>query len=135
MTTDGFGFENIIRNGSVDLYIAGHEHVFQHHTNHGILHIGSGNSGADMRRGFGFYGGENNSQPVDWFDRTNTPGFVEYRVSSNCIIVNFISFEGHVFHTITKTKPQENNNCNQNQNSNNNSNCTNHDNNNNNNNT
>mmetsp|Transcript_14471 Transcript_14471/g.15147 ORF Transcript_14471/g.15147 Transcript_14471/m.15147 type:complete len:296 (-) Transcript_14471:98-985(-) len=104
VTERGYGFENLFVNGAVDLYISGHEHVFQHHSNHGLLHVVCGNSGADPRRGYGFYGGENTSQPIDWFDKTNTPGFVEFRVTSQCIVVNFISFEGHIFHSITKTK-------------------------------
>lgn len=66
-----------------------------------------GNSGADKRHDIGFYGGENRDQPIDWFDRTNTHGFVEVIVSREKITVNFLSSEGGIFETITKEKCEE----------------------------
>jgi hypothetical protein len=104
VTADGFGFENIIVNGEVDLYISGHEHVFQHHSARGVLHVVCGNSGADVRRGYGFYGGENKEQDIDWFDKSNTPGFVEIRLTREMATTNFINSDGTIFHTITKHK-------------------------------
>lgn len=104
VSANGFGFENIFANGGVDLYVSGHEHVFQHHSSRGILHVICGNSGADMRRGYGFYGGENKEQDIDWFDRSNSPGFVEFRLTEEMAIVNFINSDGTVFHTVTKSK-------------------------------
>jgi hypothetical protein len=100
----GFGFENVMADGAVDLYISGHEHAFQHHSTRGILHVVCGNSGADVRRGLGLYGGENREQEIDWIDKSNTPGFVEFRVTEETITVNFISQEASVFHSVTKTK-------------------------------
>lgn len=103
-TARGFGFEDVLVNGGVDLYVSGHEHVFQHHCSSEILHVVCGNSGADMRRGYGFYGGENKDQDIDWFDRSNSPGFVEFRVQDNLLVVNFITYEGNVFHSVRKSK-------------------------------
>jgi hypothetical protein len=104
VTAQGFGFENVMAEGEVDLYISGHEHAFQHHFARNILHVICGNSGADVRRGLGLYGGENKEQEIDWIDKTNTPGFVEFRVTRETITVNFVSQEAAIFHSVTRTK-------------------------------
>ncbi len=97
-----------MESGGVDLYICGHEHVFQRHKPakpDAVQHIISGNSGADKRKGTGLYKGINQDQQVvDWYDETNTHGFVAYCVEGDIMTISFIdavrceAFETIVIH-------------------------------------
>jgi hypothetical protein len=91
----------------VDLYICGHEHVFQHHKPAKVQHIVSGNSGSEKRSGghtYGLYKGMHPTNQIDWFDKTNTHGFTAYCVDGDTMTVSFIdarnceAFERLVLH-------------------------------------
>lgn len=100
----GFGLEDVLVENGADLYIAGHEHVFQHHSARGLHHIICGNSGADIRSGHGFYGGADSKPVVDWFDKTNSYGFVDIVVRAQQITVSFVNARGQPFRVFTITK-------------------------------
>jgi tartrate-resistant acid phosphatase type 5 len=71
---DDYQMEAALEEAGVDLYICGHEHVFQHHKPESgrVQHIVCGNSGADKRDGIGLYRGMGDTMKLDWFDRSNT---------------------------------------------------------------
>ena len=82
-----------MEDGGVDLYICGHEHVFQRHKPakpEAVQHVCSGNSGSEKRDGTGLYKGIKEKQVVDWYDRTNTHGFVAYCVEGDTMTISFI---------------------------------------------
>jgi hypothetical protein len=54
-----------------------------------------------MAAGAGFYGGPNPNAHVDWYDQTNTYGFVAVTVSSDRVTIDFIDSRGQSFHQVT----------------------------------
>jgi hypothetical protein len=104
LTADGFGMEEVLINNNVDLYISGHEHVFQHHKNGGVQHVVCGNSGADIRPGTGFYDGEDKNVSIDWMDHTNSYGFMAFHVTSSNITIDVINSRGESFEQIIISK-------------------------------
>lgn len=81
-----YGFEEVLRSGGADVYLAGHEHVFQHHVAHGVHHLVGGSSCR-----FGFYGGEDRGRSIDWFDATNSPGFIAATATEESLVFKFIN--------------------------------------------
>jgi len=75
----GFGLEDVLVEGHVDAYFSGHEHVFQHHFSRGIHHFVCGASGIPH---IGFYGGEDKSTEITWYDKSlSKAGFVSVSIT------------------------------------------------------
>lgn len=53
-----------------------------------------------MYTGVGFYAGENEDINIDWFDTTNTYGFVSFHVTPQIVTVDFIDSKGRSFKQI-----------------------------------
>lgn len=83
----GYGLEDILEEGGVDLYITGHEHLFQHHLARGVLHVVAGAAGYFN----GLYGGADVSTNIDWVDPTSSSGFVSVDVTYDKLVLKFIS--------------------------------------------
>ncbi len=71
-THGGFGLEEALSQGA-HLYLAGHEHVFQHHCVHGVKHVVCGASGGHPSK---FYGPASAETVLNWVDESFTTGFV-----------------------------------------------------------
>ena len=120
----GFGMEKVVSQQVRTVYLSGHEHVFQHHNARGVQHVVCGNSGAELREGRycdscqsaqvhlllsvfvfmigeGFYRGPNADVDVDWYDASNTFGFVAFQVSHECVNIDFVDSTGQSFRHVT----------------------------------
>jgi hypothetical protein len=73
---EGFGLEDVLVEGGVRLYLSGHEHVLQHHTRRGILHVGAGASLPHPH----FYGQPSKTFEMDWWDKDMRSGFAAVEV-------------------------------------------------------
>lgn len=98
----GFGMENVVANGGADLYISGHEHVFQHTNHRDVQHVVCGNSGADIRENEGFYGGKLSVAHVDWHDQTNTYGFLAVTLTVDMMTIKMINASGEPFEILNR---------------------------------
>ena len=97
---EGYGLEKVISQHERIIYLSGHEHVFQQHWANGVQHVVCGNSGAEVRDGMGFYGGINDDVNVDWYDDTNSYGFVAVEVSENVVSIDFVNSQAEAFQSI-----------------------------------
>jgi hypothetical protein len=80
-----YNFEEVLVSAGVDVYLAGHEHVFQHHVAGGIHHLVGGSSCRSN-----FYGGEDKTRDIDWIDHSKSPGFITGSVSRDKLVFQFI---------------------------------------------
>lgn len=84
----GYAFEEVLQRNGVHAYFAGHEHVLQSHLHGGVSHFGCGASGADR---VGFYGGEDESSNIDWFDKSHAAvGFAVIQITKKNMTVLFV---------------------------------------------
>lgn len=91
----GFGLEKVLIEGDVNIYMAGHEHSFIHHVEHGVHHFCCGASGADIRSGAGLYQGVNRNTSVLWrAESGRTIGFVAVEADVDKLVVSFIAAPG-----------------------------------------
>lgn len=104
-TKKGFGLEQVVVDGHVDAYFAGHEHVFQHHVAKGIHHFCCGASGADMRPGSGLYRGRDDLETLEWVGRNDQVGFVVVDLTATEMWVRFLGRELEVFKEVRLQKP------------------------------
>lgn len=70
-----YGLEEVLARNKVDLYITGHEHVFQYHTERGVHSFVCGASCE-----YKFYGGEDKTQPITWADYSRSLGFLSLEI-------------------------------------------------------
>lgn len=98
---DGYNFAPVLEEGSVDLYLSGHEHVMQAHEENGVLFVVAG---AALPKN-NFYGGEDARENIDWVDPERRQGFVAVEINPKEIVVRFVSTEtAEVFKTIHKSR-------------------------------
>jgi len=91
ISRDGFAFEEVLVQGKVDAYFAGHEHVFQHHEAKGVNHFVCGASIGEVS----FWSEEDVSTKVTWFDSTMRKwGFVGVTVTDDEMEVGFYNASG-----------------------------------------
>jgi len=101
----GFDLEHHFVEGGIDLYLAGHEHVFQYHNSHGIHNVGCGASGGDARPGQGFYQGRQHEHELDWVGKGNDYGFVVIEVFPMELIIRFVDIQLIILKEIVISKP------------------------------
>jgi len=82
-----FKFEDVLVNGGADVYLSGHEHVFQHHVSKGVHHFVGG---ASCRSHFYLGMNPDKSIKLDWYDDTYTGGFISFDVTKESFCVQFI---------------------------------------------
>jgi len=96
----GYGMENVLIQGGVQLYISGHEHVLQHKVSQGINY-------AVVFSGLfkGFYGGEEKSENMDWWKVTS--GFLAVTVTKEEIILKYVGEGAMLLHSVTIPKKEK----------------------------
>eukprot|EP00811_Abedinium_folium_P011697 NODE_20834_length_780_cov_4.392037.p3 GENE.NODE_20834_length_780_cov_4.392037~~NODE_20834_length_780_cov_4.392037.p3 ORF type:complete len:206 (-),score=39.03 NODE_20834_length_780_cov_4.392037:45-662(-) len=98
VTAPGYGLEDVLVEGGAHAYLAGHEHIFQHHRARGIDNLVCGASGAERTD---FYMGENRSAVVpEWVDRRRNHGFVAASVTPERLSMSFIAASGEEIKTV-----------------------------------
>jgi hypothetical protein len=100
--TAGYGLGDVLLDGSVAMYLCGHEHVMQHKQYGCVAQCVSG-AVSDT----GFYGGIGESATeMDWWDESYSRGFLAVTIRSEEAVLEFMDATGAtVVHTITITKP------------------------------
>jgi len=98
ITSKGYGFEQVLIDGKANVYISGHEHLLQHHHAKGVEHFVVGASGGDKVR---FYGGEDKTSNLTWWDKTCSKiGFLAIEVSDNWMKANFIDSQCNILNSV-----------------------------------
>ena len=106
-TSPGYGLEEVLIEGGVHAYIAGHEHVLQYHNAHNIHHVGCGATGGDMdheRRG-GFYGGISDQISLDWVGDPMTLGFVSIDITYTHMNIQYLDTQLNILKDIYSAHP------------------------------
>jgi len=100
----GFGLEDVLVNGNVDAYFSGHEHLFEYHYANGIHHFMCGSAGTS---GVKFYGGEDQSRELTWYDNTKSKyGFVGVTIvdDTNMKVTYYDAPSGSEIYTVNVKK-------------------------------
>jgi len=99
----GYALEDVLVEGHVDAYFAGHEHVFEHHFARGIHYFVCGSTGTSEIR---FYGGEDKSTDLTWYDKARDKyGFVTVSISKTLLEVVFNDVKVGEIYRIKIEKP------------------------------
>eukprot|EP01039_Chlorochromonas_danica_P006111 gene6111-6729_t len=86
----GFGLEEVLLGGGVDVYFSGHEHVFQYHQSFGLHHACCGASGAQIRKDSGLLKGVDPSVSLDWVGKAQDIGFAAIEINGDSCCIRFL---------------------------------------------
>ena len=105
-SSSGYNLEDVLLEGGVHAYFAGHEHVLQQHSANGIYHFGCAGAGSEVREVTGLYGGMDPNIKLDWVGKDTSAGFIAVDVSREVLNVRYVTIEGDIIREVNVTHPQ-----------------------------